>query len=187
MRWAKAWIGASLAAAAACGTDSGQLGGTDPDLGSQDGGTVDVGVDMGPIDQGPLAEGQIRCELQTCDSERIAIPFQPVIDLPACCLEEEPAACGYDLTELGTDNPLADQLAQLELGCIPTFFEGELDPSCPVLSVDTGTVFGSLDIPGCCRDTGACGIALDLTNLGGPDFGCVPTSTVGTRTSTCGG
>jgi hypothetical protein len=59
-------------------------------------------------------------------------------ETPGCCTEDD--YCGIDTSALGL------------AACIERDAPGELDPSCP-----SASIFGFVNIPGCCGRGGKCG------------------------------
>ncbi|HJL41406.1 MAG TPA: hypothetical protein RMG48_08875 [Myxococcales bacterium LLY-WYZ-16_1] len=182
-------LGLVLSGLLACGNEAPQLGGeadpaadggAEPDLGAD--AEADLGAETGP--DGAVLDARAPCQVEDCEGEAIQIPRGPSIELPPCCLEAPASGCGYDLSEVDFAEFLGRDPGVPEGACIPQRFEGELDPSCPEQEVELGPVQAQLR--GCCRPDGTCGVNLDLSLLGGPRFGCIPTRT-GTDTSTrCG-
>ncbi len=115
------------------------------------------------------------CGTSTCIDYNIA----SIVDLPACCAGTGSDKCGSDLTA-----------AHNLLPAIPAVCEeqnqpGTPDTSCPGMTLPVI----NLPVDGCCRPDGLCGMALDLSSLGGPNFGCADSSPFidGGTPAACGG
>ena len=99
----------------------------------------------------------ITCGTDTCAGSN----FAGIVDLPACCAGASNDKCGSDLTQAHA------LLAAIPAGCMEHNQPGNVDTNCQTISIG-----GQINAPGCCRPSGTCGVTIDLTGAGGPNFGC---------------
>jgi len=157
----------------ACGDDddggsggksgSGGTGGKDGGTGGSTGGAAGSGgVSGGGGSSGSGGTGgSTTCGGETCQDYKIA----GLIDLKACCSAN--SKCGGDV------DATISAATGLPKGCYEIGQKGNDDTSCPPLKF-TGLDGGPAEFKGCCNHaTSKCGYSVNVSSVGGPDFGCI--------------
>jgi hypothetical protein len=152
--------GTGAGATAGAGGSSGRGGSSGTGAGGSSG-TGASGTGTG----GTGGMGSITCGTRTCQPGGLGF-------IPACCIDNE--RCGIDPPELTRDGG--------DLPCTEVGQPGKPDPTCFAgqgidlddSGIDAAGIVdgGRLDVPGCCRPNGMCGIIIDVPQIG-LNLGCI--------------
>lgn len=151
--------GTTGSAGTAGSTGTAGSGGTD--AGAAGSGGTDAGAAGSGGAAGSDAGGSVTCGSSSCAS----FSYQGLITLAGCCTGPNNDKCGSDLSQVHQFVP------QIPSGCEEHNQPGIPDNNCPTVSLG-----GQFSAPGCCRANGVCGVMIDLSQAGGPNFGCVDAS-----------
>lgn len=138
------------------GSGSSVPGGSSGGVGASSAGTASAGM-------APTPPPAVACGAEMCEPIAVGAGF-----IPPCCVDPAQGTCGADVS---ASDPTT--------GCQPLHQPGALDPSCPSSAGAMAGGFPLPEFPGCCRETGQCGFAVD--DLGGAlpfDPGCVDATTI---------
>lgn len=167
------------------GTDGGDTGTGDTGTGGDDSGT---GTDTGTGGTGDTGTDTGSGEGLECGTSGLcsSVNVMGIVDLEACCPETNENKCGVDVSPAAAFIP---GLAGTK--CMELEQPGELDASCGDEEFANPVGGDPVQMPGCCRETGFCGVMVNLTEVVGTklNFGCGdPTPFVeGYEAVACGG
>ena len=157
------------------GTGAGATGGTAGSSGRGTGGSSGAGPGGASGTGGSSGSGgmgSITCGTRTCQPAGLGL-------IPACCIDN--SRCGIDPPELVVDGG--------DLPCTETDQPGTPDPTCfadqgidlAEAGIDAAGIIdgGRLNVPGCCRPNGLCGIMITFPPPISLNLGCVDPSQYG--------
>jgi hypothetical protein len=108
--------------------------------------------------------GGTTCGGTACQAYKVA----GLLDLPACCAGAAKDICGADVSAT------VGALMGVPAGCYATGQPGNPDSTCPPLNFTNPLDGGPGSFSGCCNSkTNKCGYTVNVSSVGGPDFGCL--------------
>ncbi len=159
------------------GATGGSGGGT---AGTSTGGTAGAATnECAPTETGgqECTADPCTCGAESCPSYKIG----GLITVKPCCAGTANDACGLQL-----DSATA-VLLSITPGCYQVAQVGGDDTSCGSFKFTNPLNQQPAEFAGCCRADSTCGFAIDLTDNGGPDMGCVEATCNGGAPKACGG